>query len=71
VKIATYGAHLTDEKRVQLATSARAVVCYLFTSINPGVPDALIGYVDRYQEHHIAIFFSKEQGKKVVGEMGG
>ena len=69
VKMATYGAGLTYEKRIQLTTSAHAVVCCLFTPTNPNAPDALIGYVDRHREHCITIFFSKEQGRKAVDDM--
>jgi len=45
------------------------MVCSVFTPDRPGVIDALIGYVDDRGQHHIKVFYSKEQGEAIVDGM--
>lgn len=68
-KMASYAAQLADGRLARLTTDARATVCSLFTSTDRAVQDALIGYVNDAKEHHIFVFFSKEQGELVVDGM--
>lgn len=67
--MSAFAGKLAEGRRVAILNTCRAAICALFTSTDPGVQDALIGFVDPSGCHHIVAFFSKEQGVEVLAGM--
>jgi hypothetical protein len=70
-RMASYAMQMADGRLMRFTSDLRATVCSFFASDDPGVRDALIGFVDDAAEHHIVVIFSKEQGEAIVDGMRG
>ncbi len=40
-----------------------------FTATDPKIKDGIIGFCDEHGQHHLAIFYSKKQGLKIIDAM--
>ncbi len=64
--MALYAGQFSQRRMAASFVSMTATICSIFTSRIPAVHDALIGYVDDKRRHHIIVFFSKQQGQKLL-----